>query len=397
MGRRLRGAWARCRSAAGGFFGSVRRHPFGALFVAGVVVLVLLLVLPVTWVRWTTRDSTYSVDAVPPAPVAIVFGAGLGPTGLPTAWLEARLRVAADLYRKGRVRVILVSGDHGTVGHDETGAMTRWLVAHGIPASKVVGDHAGFDTYDSCQRAHRIFGVDKAIVVTQGFHVPRAVFLCRQAGIHSVAVAAAAEGGTPGMNAAREGSGVDQSRVRRHRRPRPPLPRPPRDRHRRRPSGELAARSIRSLRRPRVPGRWARNSAGFRHWSRQPGMYSVTASVGEQITTVSIVILVVCVPLIFLGRFLMQSGAKRSRDAVARATPEAKQMSDEGASPDDIAVMLLTEHGVSPGGAMRVLCDVLRMTAPDALAVVHPHLSERQQDLFDRMPTAKLEAMLARA
>lgn len=82
--------------------------------------------------------------------------------------------------------------------------MTDWLVAQGVPARHVVADHAGFDTYDSCQRARQIFGVDRAIVVTQGFHVPRAVFLCRQAGISTDGIASAADGGRPWMNQLRE-------------------------------------------------------------------------------------------------------------------------------------------------------------------------------------------------
>jgi vancomycin permeability regulator SanA len=82
--------------------------------------------------------------------------------------------------------------------------MADWLVDLDVPADKIVSDHAGFDTYDSCQRAHRIFGVDEAIVVTQGFHVRRAVFLCRQAGIRTVGVASVAKGGHPLVNSVRE-------------------------------------------------------------------------------------------------------------------------------------------------------------------------------------------------
>lgn len=68
---------------------------------------------------------------------------------------------------------------------DELGAMRRWLVQRGVPAEKIVLDDAGFDTYDSCPRAHRIFGVTRAIVVTQRFHLPRAVTLCRELGVEA--------------------------------------------------------------------------------------------------------------------------------------------------------------------------------------------------------------------
>jgi len=192
------------RRAMGEVAGGVRRHPFRSVAAAGLLVVAVLPLAAIGWVRWSARGASYSTGSVPSAPVALVLGAGLRPDGTPTSYLEARLDVAATLYREGKVGALLVSGDHGTVQHDEVGAMTTWLVDHGIPAEKVVADHAGFDTYDSCQRAHRIFGVDRAIVVTQGFHVPRAVFLCRQAGIDAVGVPAAAPGGGNRMSELRE-------------------------------------------------------------------------------------------------------------------------------------------------------------------------------------------------
>ena len=194
MGVRVRDIGKRARRMPGAAVRGVRRRPIRAAVVVGLLVLTVPMAA-LGWVRWSARDHVYAADAVPPAPVAIVLGAGLRPDGSPTSFLEARLAVAAGLYRDGKVEALLVSGDHGTVEHDEVGAMTTWLVDRGVPPTKVVADHAGFDTYDSCQRAHRIFGVDDAIVVTQDFHVPRAVFLCRQAGIDAVGVAAPAPGG----------------------------------------------------------------------------------------------------------------------------------------------------------------------------------------------------------
>ncbi|MFC0506532.1 SanA/YdcF family protein [Micromonospora costi] len=81
------------------------------------------------------------------------------------------------------MRAILVSGDNRSADYDEPGAMRRWLVDRGVPERRVVRDDAGLDTYDSCARAKRIFGVDRATVVTQSFHLPRAVSLCRRLGI----------------------------------------------------------------------------------------------------------------------------------------------------------------------------------------------------------------------
>jgi vancomycin permeability regulator SanA len=136
------------------------------------------------YLNWSTRHWRYdAVDSVPPAPVALVLGSKVNPDGAPSAFLARRLDLAVALYHRGTVRAILVSGDNGSRRYDEVTAMMRYLQAHDVPASRIVGDYAGFDTWDSCTRAHRIFGVDRAVVVTQRFHLPRAVRLCRRAGI----------------------------------------------------------------------------------------------------------------------------------------------------------------------------------------------------------------------
>ena len=183
---------------------ALRRHPWRSAVGLVVVAVLAASTLAVAWVQLGGRGETYDVADAPAAPVALVLGAGLRPDGTPSDYLAARLADAAELYADGRIRAVLVSGDHGTLAYDEVTAMSDWLVAHGVPAGKVVADHAGFDTYDSCQRAARVFGVRRAIVITQGFHLPRALFLCRQAGIDAVGVAAATEGGLRATNLVRE-------------------------------------------------------------------------------------------------------------------------------------------------------------------------------------------------
>ncbi|MDG4826143.1 ElyC/SanA/YdcF family protein [Asanoa sp. WMMD1127] len=140
------------------------------------------------WLRHTARGHVYALDEVPAAPVVLVLGAQVYPDGTPSPFLAARLDLARQLYDAGTVRAVLVSGDHRQWHYDEPGAMSRWLVERGVPERKVVQDHAGFDTYDSCVRAKKIFGVDRLVVVTQEFHIDRAVALCRDAGIDAVGV-----------------------------------------------------------------------------------------------------------------------------------------------------------------------------------------------------------------
>lgn len=143
---------------------------------------------PFAWVVDSSAPYRHPLADVPPAPVALVLGAGLTRDGRPTPFLAGRLDVAAALHAAGKVRVLLVSGDNSRADYDEPSAMRTYLVAKGVPASAVVADYAGLDTWDSCVRAHRIFGVNRATVVTQSFHLPRAVALCRAAGIEASGV-----------------------------------------------------------------------------------------------------------------------------------------------------------------------------------------------------------------
>ena len=152
--------------------------------VAGVV----LLAGSIGFVRLTAADHLYSETEVPPAPVALVLGAKVFPDGTPSPFLAARLDVAHRLYSAGKVQVIVVSGDNMAKEYNEPDAMRTYLINAGMPVEKVVTDYAGFDTYDSCARALRIFGIEKLIVVTQSYHLPRAVATCRALGVDATGV-----------------------------------------------------------------------------------------------------------------------------------------------------------------------------------------------------------------
>jgi SanA protein len=142
------------------------------------------------WVLLAGGRAGHDPARAPHAQVALVLGAGLNADGRPSAMLADRLRAAAALYRDGRVERVLVSGDHGRRGYDEPNAMRRALVDAGVPDRDVFTDHAGFATWDSMVRARKVFEVRSAIVVTQGFHMARALWLGRRAGleVHGIAV-----------------------------------------------------------------------------------------------------------------------------------------------------------------------------------------------------------------
>lgn len=152
----------------------------------------VLALLPATWLRLSAADRLRTTADVPRTEVAVVFGAGLW-DGEPSPYLAHRLDAAVTLYRAGRIEVVLVTGDNSREDYDEPDAMRAYLTDHGVPDRRIVSDYAGFDTWDSCVRARRIFGVDRAVLISQDFHIRRAVALCEAAGVDSYGVGVAAE------------------------------------------------------------------------------------------------------------------------------------------------------------------------------------------------------------
>ena len=171
-----------------------RRRRRRALLWALVAVLILLMALVAIWLRTRTKYAgrVYAsvAAAVPPRPVAIVFGAGVSPAGEPSAVLEDRILTAVDLYRAGVVRKLLMSGDNSRTDYDEASAMKRLAVQQGVPERDIVLDYAGFRTYDTLYRARDVFEVRSAVLVTQRYHLPRALYIANELGIDSVGLAA---------------------------------------------------------------------------------------------------------------------------------------------------------------------------------------------------------------
>lgn len=170
----------------------LRRWPRTSKALAAMaVLLVLLLVGSNAYILLSTSgESTSRVADVPREPVAIVPGALVMPNGKMSTMLADRVRDASRLWHAGKVAKILVSGDHHTWAYDEPDTMRKALVRDGVPPRDVFEDHAGFDTWATMVRARSIFGIDHAVVVTQGFHMPRALFLADQAGIDATGLVA---------------------------------------------------------------------------------------------------------------------------------------------------------------------------------------------------------------
>lgn len=156
-----------------------------------------VLVAALTWLalaRLVTglyaASRMFSVENVPPERAAIVFGAGLRRDGSPTAVLRDRVETAAQLYFTGKVEKLLLSGDNRFVDYNEPEAMRQYALSLGVPDDVLVLDYAGRRTYDTCYRARAIFGLTEAILVTQNFHLPRALFTCNALGLKATGVGA---------------------------------------------------------------------------------------------------------------------------------------------------------------------------------------------------------------
>ena len=155
----------------------------------GCLGLVIIL-LPRLITSVYAADRMYQQPEAPTKRVAIIFGAGLRRDGTPTAMLRDRVLTGAELYFNGQVEKLLMSGDNRFVDYNEPESMRQFALSVGVPDEAIVLDYAGRRTYDTCYRAKAIFGVESALIVTQGFHLPRALFLCNMLGMDTVGVEA---------------------------------------------------------------------------------------------------------------------------------------------------------------------------------------------------------------
>jgi len=137
-----------------------------------------------------SSGKVFTTEDAPSARAAIVFGAGLQRDGTPSPVLKDRIAAAVQLYHLGKVEKLLMSGDNRFIDYNEPAAMKTYAVSLGVPEEAIALDFAGRRTYDTCYRAKHIFGLDEALLVTQKYHLPRAIFTCQEMGMRVSGVAA---------------------------------------------------------------------------------------------------------------------------------------------------------------------------------------------------------------
>lgn len=147
---------------------------FLLLFVAGIIFI--------AWANYSIKKESetsvsYNIADVPETKTALLLGTGKAlNNGMPNAYFYNRIKAAADLYKSGKVKYIIVSGDNSTKDYNEPEDMQLALIQQGVPQDKIILDHAGFRTLDSVVRAKDIFGQTKLVIISQKFHNERAVF-----------------------------------------------------------------------------------------------------------------------------------------------------------------------------------------------------------------------------
>lgn len=158
----------------------------------GFIILIIIIIASINiYVNSKSKRYIYTrIEEVPECYTAIVLGALVSNTGYPSKFLKDRMDVAIELYTGKKIKRFLLSGDHGRKNYDEVNSMKNYLLEKGINTEDIFLDHAGFDTYSTIVRAKEVFGVERAIIVTQEFHLSRAVYIARSKGIEAYGIKA---------------------------------------------------------------------------------------------------------------------------------------------------------------------------------------------------------------
>ncbi|MDO5083032.1 hypothetical protein EII34_12855 [Arachnia propionica] len=165
-----------------------RRRRLEAVIATALTVLLGPVVVGMTHAALASEGRIYGADDdVPARDVLLVLGAHAHP-GQPSRFLQARLDLAVELFEAGKGRAIIVSGANTPASNHETQVMEDYLISRGVPRKRIVQDPAGFDTYDSCIRARDVYGVREVTLVSQMYHVQRAVATCQALGVDAIAV-----------------------------------------------------------------------------------------------------------------------------------------------------------------------------------------------------------------
>jgi SanA protein len=153
-----------------------------------IVVFIFIIILSIPfYVKFSVRNKNFvKISNIGAREFAIVLGAGIKVNGTPGSYLKQRLDDAVILFRNGKIKKILLSGDNSKNDYDELSVMNNYLLQMGVPQNSIFADYAGFDTYSTMERAKKIFDIKEAVILTQGYHLPRSVYIANYKGIDAI-------------------------------------------------------------------------------------------------------------------------------------------------------------------------------------------------------------------
>ena len=156
-----------------------------------LIFLVLFFIFLIIYrVQTKYTDKIIEVDQIESPAIGLVFGAGLKAKGQPGAILEDRVAKAITLYQDGKIGKIVMSGDNSTANHNEVQAMKNYALDQGLFEDAIIMDHAGIDTFNSCKRYAELVGSKKVVLITQKYHLPRALYICNELGLDATGIIA---------------------------------------------------------------------------------------------------------------------------------------------------------------------------------------------------------------
>jgi len=170
----------------------ILKSPFKKIIKISLTLAVIFILFPIILYtienKRQTKNIYNDISDLPKRKVAIVFGAGVLSGYTPSPILRDRLKVAIDLYKSGKIEKIIMSGDNRYKNYNEPEVMINYAIENGIPREDLQPDYAGRRTYDTCIRAKLIFGLNEAILITQSFHLTRALYTCNSLGVNSIGI-----------------------------------------------------------------------------------------------------------------------------------------------------------------------------------------------------------------
>jgi SanA protein len=160
------------------------------IFILSVAFGVVLIIGVILEVQLTQAGHIFEQKDAPSADAAIVLGASINRDGTPSDALRDRIMTAVDLYHAGKVKTLFMTGDDGDFHADEIDSMVKTAQQAGVPENAIEFDGQGYRTYESCKRASQLFHIKSALIITQRFHLGRALYLCRSFGMEANGVIA---------------------------------------------------------------------------------------------------------------------------------------------------------------------------------------------------------------